>query len=236
MSGRSSAASVVSTSALSEPVEPSCCNANGSPTGAMSSQPDSPVSPASRTWRLFVSNQRRELREMDVSPSLTEPGGFTQSPFLISSSEDSPAKTCPLPASDEDSQVTEPASSSTPAASSRLFDPEPFSSRTFQVSSLATAVGTSESCLERWPTSGTAWRGGLSTAVSSECRSAAGVCSSVELTSSPEKYWLSARAALGILRRATKRGRSIHPTLLRALSAVAEGSQATTSTGGGLDP
>ncbi|HZT91242.1 MAG TPA: DNA cytosine methyltransferase [Gaiellaceae bacterium] len=50
--------------------------------------------------------------------------------------------------------------------------------------------------------------------------------------SSPPKYWLSARAARGILRRAQKRGRTIHPTLLRALSAVAGDSPGTTSTGG----
>ena len=53
---------------------------------------------------------------------------------------------------------------------------------------------------------------------------------------SPEKYWLSARAARGILRRAQKRGRTIQPTLLRALSAVAGDSPETTSTGGGLRP
>jgi site-specific DNA-cytosine methylase len=97
-----------------------------------------------------------------------------------------------------------PASSSSSPESLSLFDPDGFSSRTYPVSSLAKAVGTSESCLERWPTSGTAWRGGFSTAVSSECRSDAGGCSSSEPSLTeileppqnvPAKYSLSGRAA-----------------------------------------
>jgi hypothetical protein len=110
-----------------------------------------------------------------------------------------------------------------------LFDPDGFSSRTYPVSSLATAVGTSESCLPRWPTSGTAWPGGFSTAVSSECRSDGDGCSSSEPSLTeileppqnvPPKYSLSARAAAGILRRAAKRGRELPAHLQDALQAV----------------
>jgi len=159
----------------------------------------------------------------------------------LSSAEDSPAKTSASPDDAPDSLETGQACSSSSPGSSTLFDPDGFSSRTYPVSSLATAVGTSESCLERWPTSGTAWRGGLSTHVSSECRSADGACSSSEpsLTeilepppSVPAKYSLSARAAAGILRRAEKRGRTLPPHLEEALARVA-GMTATRSTGGG---
>jgi hypothetical protein len=122
-----------------------------------------------------------------------------------------------------------PLPSSSPV-SSTLFDPDGFSSRTYPDCSLATAVGTSESCLERWPTSGTAWHGGFSTHVSSECRSDADGCSSSEPSLTeilqppqtvPARYSLSARAAQGILRRAEKRGKSLPDHLLAALSTVA---------------
>jgi len=162
-----------------------------------------PGVPSTTTYELWVSNQRRELRTMDVSPSLTEPGGFTQTPFLISSAEGS----LPRPQRRRTPRRTRrerSASSSSSPESSTLFDPDGFSSRTYPVSSLATAVGTSESSLERWPTSGMAWDGGFSTAVSSECRSADGACSSSEPSLTeileppqdvPVKYSLSARAA-----------------------------------------
>src|SRR5262249_7211816 len=98
----------------------------------------------------------------------------------ISSAEDSPAKTSQSPGSEPDLQENAVDSSSSSHASLALFDPDGFSSRTYRDSSPRTAVGTSESCLTRWPTSGTAWPGGFSTHVSSECRSVGGVCSSSE--------------------------------------------------------
>ena len=146
----------------------------------------------------------------------------------------SPAKTSPSPGNDEDSQVDALACSLSSPESRTLFNPAGFSSRTFPVSSLAKAVGTSESCLERWPTSGTAWPGGFSTAVTSECRSGEDGCSSLEpaLTeileppqSVPARYSLSARAARGILRRADKRGRTLPAHLWAALQAVATESE-----------
>jgi hypothetical protein len=83
--------------------------------------------------------------------------------------------------------------------------------------------------LERWPTSGTAWDGGFSTHVSSECRSDEDGCSSWEPSlkeileppqNVPARYSLSARAAAGILRRAEKRGRTLPSHLQDALQAV----------------
>jgi hypothetical protein len=172
-------------------------------------------------------NQRGELLLTRQAHQLTSGGGkpgqgYSAVAFL--------AKTSPSPVAEPDSQETDPACSSSSLESLSLFDPAGYSSRTYPVSSLATAVGTSESCLERWPTSGTAWLGGFSTHVSSECRSADGECSSWEpwLTeileppqNVPVKYSLSARAASGILRRVEKRGRTLPSHLLAALEQVA---------------
>ena len=149
---------------------------------------------------------------------------------LIFSAEASPARTSLSPDNAEDSPVPDPASSSSSPGSLSLFDPDGFSSRTYPDCSPRTAVGTSESLLERWPTSGTAWDGGFSTHVSSECRSDEDGCSSSEpaLTmilepphSVPDRYSLSARAAQGILRRAERRGKRLPDHLAVALEAVA---------------
>jgi hypothetical protein len=172
-------------------------------------------------------NQRGELLLTRQAHQLTSGGGkpgqdYSAVAFL--------AKTSASPESEPDSPETDPDCSSSLPESLSLFDPAGFSSRTYPVSSLATAVGTSESCLERWPTSGTAWLGGLSTHVSSECRSADGVCSSSEPSlmeileppqNVPARYSLSAKAAAGILRRAEKRGRKLPEHLEAALVNVA---------------
>jgi hypothetical protein len=172
-------------------------------------------------------------KETNLSPTLN---GFEfhsqrRTPVLISSAEDSPAKTSPSPEGAADSLASDPASFTSSFESQTLFDPDGFSSRTYPVSSLATVVGTSESSLNRWSSSGTAWRGGFSTHVSSECRSDAEGCSSSEPSLTeileppqnvPAKYSLSARAAQGILRRAEKRGRTLPSHLSAALEAVAQ--------------
>jgi hypothetical protein len=174
-------------------------------------------------------------QEHDVANAITSPSG-TKSPLLISSAEASPARTCPSPADAQDSQEFAPDSSTSSPESLSLFDPDGFSSRTYPVSSLQTAVGTSEQSLARWPISGTAWLGGFSTHATSECRSDEGGCSSSEPSLTeileepqnvPAKYSLSARAASGILRRAQKRGRTLPLHLSAALEAVAR----TTTTG-----
>lgn len=161
----------------------------------------------------------------------------------ISSQEDSPARMSPSLAAVQDSQESDRDSSTSSPESLSLFDPAGFSSRMFPVSSLRTAVGTSEQSLERWPTSGTAWPGGFSTHATSECRSDEGGCSSsepslTEILEEPQnvagKYSLSARAASGILRRAVKRGRTLPQHLERALAEVA--GTTPTPTGGGTHP
>lgn len=201
-------------------------------TGETCSGCDSPECRCTRTFGLSE-NQRGELLLTDVAHQLTSGGGKPGQGYpavLIFSPAAFPAKTSPSQESEQDSLATDPASSSSSPESLSLFAPASSSSRTYQVSSLAKAVGTSEQCLERWPTSGMAWRGGLSTAVTSECRSDAGGCSSSEPTlqtileeaqNVPAKYSLSARAARGILRRAEKRGRTLPDHLRAALAAVA---------------
>jgi hypothetical protein len=85
---------------------------------------------------------------------------------------------------------------------------------------------TSVSCSGGWSTSGTAWPGGFWTRAGSESPSAA-VASSLsdvlETRAVPPRYWLSARAAAGILRRAAKRGKTLPTRLQQALEGLVTG-------------
>jgi hypothetical protein len=66
--------------------------------------------------------------------------------------------------------------------------------------------------------------GGFSTLNISEWPNDAVVCSLsqvLETTSIPPRFFLSAKACAGILRRAEKRGKSLPPQLAHALQAVA---------------
>jgi hypothetical protein len=205
----------------------------------MCSELGSPGSRSQRTyetWRVAHENIDGKVYESSLVPALMRAPQKAE-PFLFSAA-DSPARTCPSPDDAQDSPGNDQDSSMSSPGSQTLFDPDGYSSRTYPDCSPRMAVGTSESLLERWPTSGTAWPGGFSTHVSSECRSDAEGCSSSEpaLTETlepppnvPEKYSLSARAATGILRRAEKRGRTLPSHLQSALSRVA-GSADTGST------
>lgn len=75
-----------------------------------------------------------------------------------------------------------------------------------------------------WSSSGTVWRGEYWMRAGSESPSVAVVCSLsavLETRAVPRRYWLSAKAAAGILRRATKRGKILPPRLQQALEALA---------------
>lgn len=204
----------------------------------------SPECPSTTTCATFIratrphgardgSQDDERWEESPVTPPLTPHGQGSVDPALvvsISSAEASPARTCQSPDNGPGSPGNDPACSSSSPVSPGLFDPDGFSSRTYPASSPRTAVGTSEACLERWPTSGTAWPGGFSTAVTSECRSDDAGCSSSEPSLTeileppqrvPARYLLSARAAQGILRRAEKRGRVLPSHLSAALEQVA---------------
>lgn len=167
----------------------------------------------------------------EQAATMTPHGGGLPAKTLVSFAADSPAKMSQSPEGDEDSKESDQDSSSSSPESLTLFDLDGFSSRTYPDSSVATAVGTSESCLERWPTSGTAWDGGFSTAVTSECHSADDGCSSSERSLTeileppqnvPRKFLLSGRAARGILRRGRRRGRKLPPHLEAALEETAK--------------
>ena len=189
-----------------------------------------PEFPSTRTYSTFGEPFNLEIAE-EQSPTLRIGTGLgIPTVPLIFSVEASPARTSPSPDDERGSLESARASSTSSHESLSLFDLGGYSSRTYPDCSPRTAVGTSESCLERWPTSGTAWATGFSTAVTSECRSDEDGCSSSEPSLSqileppqnvPEKYSLSARAARGILRRAEKRGRILPGHLAEALESVA---------------
>lgn len=71
-------------------------------------------------------------------------------------------------------------------------------------------------------------------AVSREpCLSAGGVCSLSDILETgdvPQRYYLTAKACAGILRRAGNRGKTLPPQLARALQAVVASGQISTST------
>ena len=71
------------------------------------------------------------------------------------------------------------------------------------------------------------------TALPEQCPSDDGVCSLsdvLETGAVPQRYYLSARACQGILRRAAKRGKAPPPLLRRALEAVAGRADGTDAT------
>lgn len=224
MSSPPSAASGGSTSASTKPDGATNSSASGTSTGGPSSPNGSPESPSQMTSVVF------DWTENDSAPldrTWTPPVSAWLAVASLSSAGGSPAKTSASPDAAPASRETAPACSSSSPASLSLFDPAGYSSRTYPDCSPRTAVGTSESCLERWPTSGTAWRGGFSTAATAECPSADGACSSSHVTladvlepNAPARYSLSARAAQGILRRAGKRSRKLPTALEEALSAL----------------
>lgn len=161
--------------------------------------------------------------ETQAAATLSTHGLGLPGATLISSAAASHAKTSPSPARGPGSQAHAPASSTSSRASRLPFNPPGCSSRTYPDCSPRTAVGTSESCLPRWPTSGTAWPGGCSTHVTSESPSGAVECSLSDIleATTDERYLLSARAARGVLRRAGARGRRLPDTLEDALLAAA---------------
>ncbi len=98
--------------------------------------------------------------------------------------------------------------------------------RMFQASSLPTRDLTSNDSCEKWPLVGTAWGTAAWTPDISEYRSGAGESSlspvELKLVSILEplvdsRYNLSAKAAAGILRRASRRGRTLPEPLKEAL-------------------
>lgn len=147
---------------------------------------------------------------------------------LICSAEDSPAKTSPLPDDAPASQESAAGCSlSSPELPMTLFGQEDGSSlRTFPDSFPQTVAEISPSFTRRWPSSGfTTSPGECWTADTSECPSDGGEYSSLQDVLEdqvPERFYLSQKAAAGILRRAEKRGRELPKHLHKALTELAE--------------
>ena len=96
-------------------------------------------------------------------------------------------------------------------------------SRTSPACYPATEGQTLPSSFEGWQNSGMACAGGYLTLSMPEYHSGAVVCSlsAILETDVPQKFFLSARAARGILRRAEKRGKELPEMLYRALESTA---------------
>lgn len=106
-------------------------------------------------------------------------------------------------------------------ASCASFDPLGLSSRMFPDFSVQTVDETlRKSSAFSWSSAGMGWRGACSTASFSESPNAAAVCSLSEVLESrvPQRFFLSPKAAAGILRRAERRGRELPEALMRALT------------------
>ncbi len=245
----SSAASEDSTLGLNVPAGAPSASARSTPTPAPSSASDGPVSPTSVTSSTWAFDPTAGLG-MRAYDDGTTPGlkvgtglGMGWSPGIAQPSGQaaSLARTSPSRASDEGSPV--PAAAS-PSPSLTLWDGIDLPSaswRTYLASSPVMEGETWRHSSVRWQTSGMAWRTGCSTLVTSECPSAADGSSSspcaavtttltdVLLPSAPPRYSLSARAAQGILRRASKRGRTLPPELETALTSLAQSPAPATS-------
>lgn len=108
--------------------------------------------------------------------------------------------------------------------------PSGWSGRTSPVSCQATADGTLEPSSGGWQNSGMGSPTECLTLNTLEWPSDAAVCSlsqTLETGDVPQRYFLSATACRGILRRAAKRGKSLPPSLAEALEAVASGPTST---------
>ena len=160
----------------------------------------------------------------------------TTSNPLIASQPESLAKTGPLPVDEPDSQENALASFLSLRESCRSFDPVGLSSRMYPDFSVATEAETLQrSSGFSWSSAGMGYRGVSSTANFSESPNVAVVCTLSDILEprAPRRFFLSARAAAGILRRAKKRGRILPEHLRRALESVAtrlEGGKKTITT------
>lgn len=228
MARPSSAASEDSTSGCTERESTSSSSASRTPTDAESLPDIGRGSPASRmsgksTWQAF-DEFNQSMVEDGTHPTLR-----VASPWnLISSSEDFPAKICPSLAVEPGSkEASDPASSSSSHESLTLFsDQEAGSSlRTFSDFFPPTVAEISPSYSRRWPSSGfTTSPGECWTADTSECPSDGAASSSlpdVLEADVPSRFYLSPKAAAGILRRAEKRGRELPEALATALRLLA---------------
>ena len=137
----------------------------------------------------------------------------------------SPAKTSPSPASGQVSEEREAVSGLISQPWWNSVDPNGLSSRMWPDFSLPTEGQTWPSSSGSFPASGMAWRGEclILDTLESPNDAVASTLSDILETSVPQRFFLSTRAATGILRRAERRGRTLPTALQQALEAVAAG-------------
>lgn len=173
---------------------------------------------------VFQQNQREEVRSLgDIAGSLkVEPGMHEQNFLLTSSTGDSHAKTSQWPVSGPvlGASVAVSGLSSTGSCPSCGHD-----GRLLRMSPdfyPAIKDATLPSFSTGWTTSGSMSRGRYWTRSTSESRSAAAACSLSQVLQdeAPSKFYLSAKAAAGILRRAERRGKELPLHLRSALRAL----------------
>jgi hypothetical protein len=239
MSGACSQGSAASTSDSNGPDTRSCSSAN--PTGgddesSRTDSPECPATPMSETWGATFTGNDWSL-ERNLSPPMRAGADRQNTMPLTFSVAASPAKTSLSPADEPGSCTRADAptcSSSSRGSQMSLYSPAGMSSlRTFPDFFPRTTEGISPSFSRRWPSSGfTTSPGECWTADTSESPSdAAGFSSLADVLEDQvaPKYFLSPRAAAGILRRAEKRGRTLPAHLQQALEAVATTSNPTSS-------
>jgi hypothetical protein len=224
---RSSRVSAEQTSAWKLPDGEPSPSAKSTPTPTPSSPSDGP---ASRTWGTLSNSLGTDGA---WGAGSRDENGLT----LDSGPAVFHARTSASPASGPGSPASE---ASSPSPSSTLWsdtDLPPSSSRTYRDSSPRIAVGTWPPSSVAWQNSGMAWRTGFSTLATSECPSAADessslVCAARPTTltdilqpTAPPRFSLSARAAQGILRRASRRGRELPTALAEALRSLSDATQ-----------
>lgn len=224
------------TSDSSEPECQSSGNASQTPSAEPSSPATGPESPAPRMSPRFYDPSRTLMpdgssmanwNEHRTANALTQSsGGGTKAPLILSA-VDFHAKTYQSQENERGLPVNDQDCSSRPHESQTLFSAtqDGSSLRTYPDSFPAMEELTSGSYSRRWPTSGfTTSLGELWTADTSECPSGGGEYSSlpdVLEATVPERFYLSPKAAAGILRRAAKRGRELPPHLAKALRTLA---------------
>ena len=172
------------------------------------------------------------------APAIVEGVMPTEASRSISSAEASrsPAKTYQSQENERGLPVNARDCSSRPHESQTLFSgtEDGSSLRTYPDSFPAMEALTSGSYSRRWPSSGfTTSPGELWTADTSECPNGGGEYSSlpdVLEATVPDRFYLSQKAAAGILRRAAKRGRELPKQLESALTALATASPPKDST------
>jgi hypothetical protein len=222
--------SVAQSSPSGSPASPSTPTSATSPSAAAGSRGERPAEAMTFQARYFTRGMGTEPTRTPTVTAQSRNGDSENLLALTSSPSEALAKTSPSQESGEDLTATDPASSGKPCESPEmaLFDPEPYSWRTWKGSCQATVDGTLHSSWTRWPSAGIGGATGYSTRSTSVSPSVDGEFSwSASLTTilepnASERYSLSQKAAAGILRRASRRGRTLPPALEQALRAVAE--------------